>query len=70
MTITVNGKEAELPENDTRSIESLLEELEVTQRLYVTVELNGDIVDRTAFEKTPVIAGDSIESLYFMGGGC
>ena len=70
MTITVNGKEAELPENDTRSVESLLEELEVTQRLYVTVELNGDIVDRTAFESTPVKAGDSIEFLYFMGGGC
>ncbi len=70
MTITVNGKEAELPENDTRSVESLLEELEVTQRLYVTVELNGDIVDRAAFERTPVTAGDSIEFLYFMGGGC
>ena len=70
MTITVNGKETQLPDNDTRSIESLLEELEVTQRLYVTVELNGDIVDRAAFESPPVKAGDSIEFLYFMGGGC
>ena len=69
MTITVNGKEAQLPENETRSIESLLEELEVSQRLYVTVELNGDIVDRAAFESTPVKAGDSIEFHYFMGGG-
>jgi sulfur carrier protein len=70
MTITVNGKEAQLPENAARTVESLLEELDVAQRLYVTVELNGEILDRAAYETTPVKEGDSIEFLYFMGGGC
>jgi sulfur carrier protein len=70
MIITVNGKESELPENANRTVESLLEELDVSQRLYVTVELNGEIVDRAVYETTPVTEGDSIEFLYFMGGGC
>jgi sulfur carrier protein len=70
MTITVNGKEAELLENPGRTVESLLEELDVAQRLYVTVELNGEILDRATYETTPVSEGDSIEFLYFMGGGC
>jgi len=69
MKITINGKEIAIPENPARSIESLLEELDVSQRLYVTVELNGDILDRAAYETTPVNEGDVIEFLYFMGGG-
>ena len=70
MTITVNGQETTLPANPARTVESLLEELDVSQRLYVTVELNGEILDRDAFEATPVSEGDGIEFLYFMGGGC
>ncbi|MBK5275931.1 MAG: sulfur carrier protein ThiS [Desulfuromonadales bacterium] len=69
MTITINGKETTIPENPARTITSLLEELDVSQRLYVTVELNGDILDSAAFVTTPVNAGDVIEFLYFMGGG-
>ena len=69
MLITINGKETPLAEKPDRTVESLLEELDVSQRLYVTVELNGEIMDRTAYEFTPVNAGDVIEFLYFMGGG-
>ena len=69
MTITVNGKEAQLPETANRTVDSLLEELDVSQRLYVTVELNGEIVDRPTYETTPVKEGDSIDFLYFMGCG-
>jgi sulfur carrier protein len=69
MTIIVNGKEITLPENPARTVDSLLEELDVSQRLYVTVELNGDVLDRPAFEAMPVKEGDVIEFLYFMGGG-
>ena len=69
MKITVNGKETPLPENSTRTVDSLLEELNVSQRIYVTVELNGDILAREAFPATPVQEGDAIEFLYFMGGG-
>lgn len=69
MKITINGKETTIPENPDRTIDSLLEELDVSQRLYVTVELNGEVLDRPAFETKPVNEGDVIEFLYFMGGG-
>lgn len=69
MKIAINGKETIIPENPERTVDSLLEELDVSQRLYVTVELNGEILDRPAFETTPVKEGDVIEFLYFMGGG-
>ncbi|MFA7405029.1 MAG: sulfur carrier protein ThiS [Pelobacteraceae bacterium] len=69
MTITINGKETVITENPGRTIDSLLEELDVSQRLYVTVELNGEILDRPAYVTTPVNDADVIEFLYFMGGG-
>ena len=69
MNISINGKETILSENSDRTVDSLLEELDVSQRLYVTVELNGEILDRAAYETTPVKEGDIIEFLYFMGGG-
>lgn len=69
MKISINGKETTIPENPERTIDSLLEELDVSQRLYVTVELNGEVLDRPAFESKPVNEGDVIEFLYFMGGG-
>jgi len=69
MIISINGKETTIPENPSRTVDSLLEELDVSQRLYVTVELNGEVLDRAAYETTPVNAGDVIEFLYFMGGG-
>jgi sulfur carrier protein len=70
MKISINGKETILSENSDRTVDSLLEELDVSQQLYVTVELNGEILDRPAYETTPVKEGDIIEFLYFMGGGC
>ena len=69
MLITINGKETVISENPTRTVESLLEELDVSQRLYVTVELNGEILDKPAYQNIPVNEGDIIEFLYFMGGG-
>ncbi len=69
MDITINGKETSLSDNPARTIDSLLEELDVSQRLYVTVELNGEVLERSAHESTPVTKGDTIEFLYFMGGG-
>jgi sulfur carrier protein len=69
MIVTINGKETQLPEQTARTIDSLLTELKVAQPLYVTVELNGDIAERSDFATTPVAEGDVIEFLYFMGGG-
>jgi sulfur carrier protein len=69
MKISINGKETTITDNPERTIDSLLEELDVSQRLYVTVELNGEILDRPDYVTTPVNEGDIIEFLYFMGGG-
>jgi sulfur carrier protein len=69
MKISINGKETIIAVNPERTVDSLLEELDVSQRLYVTVELNGEILDRPAYETTSVNDGDVIEFLYFMGGG-
>lgn len=69
MTITINGKEISLQKQGTRTVDSLLEELDVAQRGYVTVELNGEILERDSFVSTPVRGGDVLEFLYFMGGG-
>jgi sulfur carrier protein len=69
MKITVNGKATEIPEDPSRTVASLLEELQVTQRLYVSVELNGEILPREGFPATAVKDGDAVEFLYFMGGG-
>ena len=67
MQITVNGKPAAASDNIT--INELLKELKVETPEYVSVELNGDILDREAFAVTTVSDGDVVEFLYYMGGG-
>lgn len=69
MNLTVNGKPASLAEEGPLSVAQLLEALKVAQRDYVSVELNGDILDRGDFEGSTVKDGDTVEFLYFMGGG-
>ena len=70
MNLTVNGKPAALAGHQELSITALLAELQVAQADYVTVELNGEILDeRAAFPTIMVRDGDKIEFLYFMGGG-
>ena len=67
MQITINGKPAE--STDNISVTGLLKEHHVESPEYVSVELNGEILDRGNFETTVVKDGDAIEFLYFMGGG-
>ena len=69
MQLTVNGKPATIDGKETISVSLLLAELKVQQPDYVTVELNGDILERENFAATNVQNGDKIEFLYFMGGG-
>ena len=69
MNLTVNGKPASIADEKPLSISALLETLQVAQREYVTVELNGDILDRVSFDAATVKDGDTVEFLYFMGGG-
>jgi sulfur carrier protein len=69
MNLTVNGKPASITEESPLSVNQLLEALKVAQKDYVTVELNGEILDRDDFETAAVKDGDTVEFLYFMGGG-
>jgi sulfur carrier protein len=69
MNLTVNGKPASIADESPVSIVELLEKLQVAQREYVTVELNGEILDRGDFDGATVKDGDTVEFLYFMGGG-
>ena len=69
MNLTVNSKKAAIADKESLSISGLLDELNVADPLYVTVELNGDIMERANFDSIAVVDGDEIEFLYFMGGG-
>ena len=67
MTITIAGEKKEYAEGPT--IAQIIEAEKVENPLYVTVSLNDDFVDKDTFDTTTVKEGDSIEFLYFMGGG-
>lgn len=67
MKIKVNGKAVE--SESGLNIQDLLMVLQVKMPQYVTVQLNGELLERENFAVTIPIAGDSIEFLYFMGGG-
>ena len=67
MTISANGKPVEISGEIT--VAKLLEETGVEMPEYVTVQLNGEILQRAAFDKTLVREGAAVEYLYYMGGG-
>jgi sulfur carrier protein len=67
VTITVNGKPAEL--SGEVSVTRMLEELKVSDPLYVTVQLNEKLVPRADFDTAVVQEGALVEFLYYMGGG-
>lgn len=69
MTFTMNGR-PDSAEAVRLSVVELLGLKEVEMPHMVSVQLNGDILDRSAFESTFVTNGDEVEFLYFMGGGC
>lgn len=67
MKIHVNGKEVFLDKEIT--VAEMLEILKVQMKLYVTVQINENFIDRVDFEKVTVRDNDVVEFLYFMGGG-
>lgn len=69
MKLTVNGNPALIEGRETLSISEALVVLKVDQPEYVTVELNGEVLERENFAASAVRDGDSLEFLYFMGGG-
>ena len=68
MNLQING-EKETLEKDALTVSELLALKEVKMPDMVSVELNGDILDREAFSTTSLNDNDEVEFLYFMGGG-
>ena len=68
MKIQING-ENETIDKDELTISDLLSLKAVKMPEMVSVELNGDILDREAFSTTQLKNDDEVEFLYFMGGG-
>ena len=68
MTITVAVEKKNYDEGLT--VKQLIDAEQIDNPLYVTVTINDDFVNGDEFETTEVKDGDSVEFLYFMGGGC
>lgn len=68
MTVKINGKEESF-DTESMTVEELLVAHNVKMPETVTVELNGTIIRRHLYQETQVNDGDSVEFLYFMGGG-
>lgn len=65
--IIVNDKkqDVELP----KTLGQLIIDNKVFQPEMVTVQVNEEFVERDVWDKTELKDGDSVDFLYFMGGG-
>ena len=66
LTVTGNVKEYK----DGLTLKELVEIEDVETPEYVTASVNDDLLSARDFEKTVLNDGDTVEFLYFMGGGC
>lgn len=67
MNITVAGVKKEAA--DGLTVSQLIEQEKVETPQYVTVTINDEFIESGAFDSTVIKDGDSVEFLYFMGGG-
>lgn len=68
MTIMVAGEKKEYAEGLT--VEGLIEAEKVESPQYVTVTLNDEFLATEDRVSRTLKDGDTVEFLYFMGGGC
>ena len=67
MKVTVAGEKKEIEQGTT--IAKLIVDEKVENPEYVTVTVNDEFVESDDFETTQGKENDTIEFLYFMGGG-
>ena len=67
MVITVAGDKKEV--KDASTVAELIVQEDVETPQYVTVSVNDDFIDKAEFETYALKEGDSVEFLYFLGGG-
>lgn len=68
MEITVNG-EIEKIDDTNVTISRLLEIKEVESPDMVSIQHNGEFVEREKYQSTHLAEKDEVDFLYFMGGG-
>ncbi len=68
MYIKVAGETKEV--KDGLTIAELIKQENVETPEYVTVSVNDEFAKREDFDTQQLKDGDSVEFLYFMGGGC
>ena len=68
MKLIIQGTAKEYDEAAT--INTVIENEKVETPEYVTVSVNDELYDSREFDNVKLKDGDSIEFLYFMGGGC
>lgn len=67
MNITVAGVKKQVA--DGLTVAQLIVDENVETPQYVTVTVNDEFIESGAFAETVLNEGDSVEFLYFMGGG-
>lgn len=67
MFITVAGVKKEIKDGIT--IAELIDNEKINDAQYVSVTVNDDFIDRGDFESKALVESDTVEFLYFMGGG-
>jgi sulfur carrier protein len=65
ITVNEEAQEVQLP----LSLTELIKQNDVQQPEMVSVQLNDDFVDRNEWDRLQIKEGDSVDFLYFMGGG-
>jgi len=68
MKLKLNGTETEYKQENLKLTE-LLSNAGVAKPELVSVQLNGNFVNRDLFSSTLVNNGDEVDFLFFMGGG-
>jgi sulfur carrier protein len=68
MNLKINGEQESI-DKEALTVSELLTLKEVKMPDMVSVEYNGDILDRDQFDTTQLKDNDEVEFLYFMGGG-
>jgi sulfur carrier protein len=67
MTIQLNGRTVDLPV-EVMTIQDLLKQYQLEHRI-VIVELNQEIIDKSMYTTIPILDGDRVEMIHFVGGG-
>jgi len=67
-TLKINGTEKQFPDGLPQMLTVLLKELNINAAT-VVAEIDGKIIAKENFSKTPLFSGQSIELIRFVGGG-